>query len=242
MISILKLLWYKELFYPTYLLGIWINPFFIIRSGLLKGVKKISNIFQGGKLLDLGCGSKPYEKLFNVDSYVGIDLKISGHDHKSSKIDKFYDGKAIPYEDSKFDYVFSSETFEHVFNFDELLIEISRVLKKGGKLGFTCPFVWDEHEQPYDYARYTSFAINHLLQKNNFELVQLYKSTNYFETIMQMFSAYIYQHVLPKNKYIKLILCPFFVSPFNIIGILLGKILPKNYNFYHNNIVIARKL
>ena len=59
---------------------------------------------------------------------------------------------------------------------------------------------------------------------------------------MQMLSAYIFQHVLPKNNYLKLFLSPFFVSPVNIIGILLGSILPKNDSFYHNNIVVARKL
>ena len=242
MISFLRSIWHRESFHPTYLLGIWINPFFIIRMGLLKGVKKISKIFKGGQLLDVGCGSKPYQSLFKVDSYTGIDIEVSGHNHKRSKIDKFYDGKNIPYEDHKFDYVFSSETFEHVFNLEELLQEINRVLKKGGKLGFTCPFVWDEHEQPYDFARYTSFAIDHLLNKNGFELIKLYKSTNYIETVIQMFSAYIYQHILPKNKFLKILLSLIIISPVNIIGILLGKILPRSNNFYHNNIVIAQKL
>jgi hypothetical protein len=36
-------------------------------------------------------------------------------------------------------------------------------------------------------------------------------------------------------------LTPLFVAPFNIAGCLLGKILPKSQDFYHNNIVIARK-
>lgn len=232
----------NESFNPSYFLGIWINPYFIIRKGLIRGVRKISKIFQGGKLLDVGCGSKPYEKLFNVDSYVGIDVEISGHNHKRSKIDKFYDGKNIPFDDKTFDYVFSSEVFEHVMNLDELLNDINRVLKKDGKLGFTCPFVWDEHEQPYDYIRYTSFSIKNILHKHGFELIELNKSTSYFQTVMQMLSAYIFQHVLPKNKYLKLILTPFFVAPINILGILFGFILPRNYNFYHNNIVIAQKL
>ena len=238
----LRTIWNQEAYYPSFLIGIWINPFFIIRRGLIKGVRKISKIFKGGLLLDVGCGSKPYEGLFKVDKYVGIDIKVSGHNHASSKVDKFYDGKKIPYDNEIFDYVFSSEVFEHVFNLDELLVEIKRVLKKDGKLGFTCPFVWDEHEKPYDYARYTSFAIKHLLEKHGFVILEYEKSTNYFETIMQMLSAYIFQHVLPKNNYLKLFLSPFFVSPVNIIGILLGSILPKNDSFYHNNIVVARKL
>jgi len=239
--SFLKKIWNKEQFYPSFILGIWINPIFILRRGLMNGVRDISQHLSGGKLLDVGCGSKPYEKMFDVEKYIGIDIEVSGHNHSSSKVDKFYDGKKIPLENEYFQNVFASEVFEHVFNIDELLDEISRVLKSGGKLGFTCPFVWDEHEQPYDFARYTSFAVEHLLDAHGFKLVQLTKSTGYFETVMQMLSAYIYQHVLPKNPYIRILLTPVLVSPVNIAAIILTKVLPKNTNFYHNNIVVAEK-
>ena len=242
MIATLKKIYTREQFYPSYILGIWINPFFIIRRGLMNGVQELSSFCREGNLLDVGCGSKPYEDFFKVDEYIGIDIEVSGHNHSSSKIDKFYDGKNIPFEDEYFDNVFSSEVFEHVFNIDELLCEINRVLKQRGRLCFTCPFVWDEHEQPYDFARYTSFAVEHLLTKNGFKLVKLSKSTTYIETVMQMLSAYIYQHVLPKNSYIKVIMTPLFVAPINILGKLLSKILPKNQNYYHNNIVVAEKL
>ena len=238
----LNYLWKKQSFFPSILLGIWINPFYIIRKGLLDGVREISLHLKGGKLLDLGCGSKPYEDIFEVDEYTGVDIEVSGHDHSSSRIDKFYDGKVIPFRDHHFDSVFSSEVFEHVFNLEELLDEISRVLKPGGRLAFTCPFVWDEHEIPYDFARYTSFAIKHLLYKHNFKLIILKKSTGYIETVMQMLAAYFWQHVLPKNKYLKLILTPFLVAPINIFGLILKIILPKNRNFYHNNIVVAEKV
>ena len=240
--SFFKRIQQKEAYDPSYLFGIWMNPVFIIRKGLIDGIRDISSYMHGGRLLDVGCGSKPYEKIFKVKQYIGIDIEISGHDHSSSKIDKFYDGKKIPFADEYFDNVFSSEVFEHVFNIDELLGEINRVLKRGGKLGFTCPFVWDEHEQPFDYARYTSFAVEHLLTSNGFSLVKLIKSTSYFETVMQMLSAYIYQHVLPRNRYLKVLLIPILVAPINILAISLSKILPKSKNFYHSNIVLAEKL
>ena len=59
---------------------------------------------------------------------------------------------------------------------------------------------------------------------------------------MQMLSSYIFQHVLPKNNYIKLMFTPLLVAPINILGKVLSKVLPKNENFYHNNIVVAEKL
>lgn len=239
--EIIKKIYIKESFYPSWFLGIWINPTFIVRRGILKGIKKICSKFIGGKLLDIGCGSKPYEELFTVNEYIGIDVEVSGHNHSLSKIDKFYDGATIPYNENEFDWVFSSEVFEHVFNLDELLKEINRVLIKGGKLAFTCPFVWEEHEQPYDFARYTSFGLKSLIKKHGFVVETHIKSTKSFETIMQVFASYIYQN-LPKNRYLISLLVPFLVSPFNIVGSLFGKILPNNGNFYHTNIIIARKL
>ncbi len=236
-----KNLYRHEDFYPSWLIGIWINPTFIIRRGLLVGVKDISSQFLGGKLLDIGCGSKPYENLFTVDEYIGIDVEVSGHNHTSSKVDNFYDGTHIPYDDNEFDWVFSSEVFEHVFNLDELLEEINRILTLRGKLAFTCPFVLNEHEQPYDYARYTSFALHDLMTRHGFVVESIKQSTSYFETVMQVLAIYVYQHFLPRNTYVKLLLTPLFVSPFNIIGCLLGKVLPNGKNFYHNNIVIAVK-
>ena len=208
--NILKNIYIKESFYPGWLLGIWINPAFIVRRGLLKGVKVISSKLQGGKLLDIGCGSKPYEHLFNVEKYIGIDIQISGHDHATSKVDKFYNGLDIPFKDNEFDWAFSSEVFEHVFDLNGLLKETNRVLTSGGKLAFTCPFVWEEHEQPYDYARYTIFALYDLMKNNGFEIENTYKSSTYIETVLQILSIYIYQKCLPKNPYLKIILMPFF--------------------------------
>ncbi len=232
----------KQSFQPSVFLGLWINPYFIIRRGLYLGIKNISQRFKGGKLLDLGCGSKPYEDLFHVDEYVGIDLEQSGHDHTHSKIDLLYDGKKIPFPDETFDYIFSSEVIEHVFNLDELLFEVSRVLKPSGEFGFTCPFAWNEHEQPYDYARYTQFALQHIMNKNGFEIVTHRKSTSFIVAITQLITAYIFQSVFPKNKYIRAILVPFFIAPINIFGIMLGKVMPTNDSYYHNNIVVAKKI
>jgi len=237
----LKKIYIKESFYPSWLIGIWINPAFIVRRGILRGIKNISSKFIGGKLLDVGCGSKPYEHLFNVEEYIGIDVEISGHNHSESKIDKFYDGIHIPYSNNEFNWVFSSEVFEHVFNLDQLLIEINRVLSSGGKLAFTCPFVWEEHEQPYDYARYSSFALKYIMEKHGFEVESFHKSSSYFESLMQLLAMYIYQNCLPNNKYLKILLIPFFVTPFNILGSLLGKILPKDNGLYLSNIVVAVK-
>lgn len=226
---------------PTFPFGILINPFFIIRYGLYKKISTFAESLDGGNLLDVGCGRKPYQNLFNVDSYIGIDVKTSGHDHKKSNVDVYYDGKKIPFPDKSFDTVVCFEVLEHVYDSKTLLTEINRVLKDGGKVCISCPFVWDEHEQPYDYYRMTSFALPKLGDDCGFYMSSHWKTTSHVATLAQMLSAYIYQTLLPKSQIVRLLFTPILIAPVNLAGYLLGKILPDSKNFYHNNVVIYAK-
>ena len=228
-----------SLFIPDWF-ALLFNPYFIIRRGLYQHIKQLSSALQG-KLMDFGAGSKPYRQLFHVEQYVGVDIQESGHDHTHEDIDVFYDGKTIPFPDQSFDSVFSSEVFEHIFNLDEILNEINRVLKPGGKMLITLPFVWDEHEIPYDFARYTSFGIVHILQQKGFIILHQAKTTPYVSTLFQMWNAYVYQHLFPKHKIARILLTPLFTMPFTLLGLGLGALLPKNFNFYHNNVVLVQK-
>src|SRR5205809_647343 len=101
-------------------------PAFLTRNRLLKKISVHAPALKG-RLMDFGCGSKPYRSLFEVEEYIGIDFENPGHPHFNEQIDVFYNGKQIPFADEHFDCVFSSEVFEHVFNLDEVIKEINRV-------------------------------------------------------------------------------------------------------------------
>jgi SAM-dependent methyltransferase len=130
---------------------------------------------------------------------------------------------------------------EHVFNPDEFLAEIHRILKPEGTLLLTVPFVWDEHKQPIDYARYSSFGLKHMLQKQGFEIVSHIKTSTDVSVIFQLINAYLFKILQTKNPYFNLILTILLMAPFNIIGIILAKVLPNNQDLYLDNIVLARK-
>ena len=111
-------------------IAILYNPLFLFRSNLFREIKKVSKNFNG-EILDLGCGSKPYLKLFNkCDSDIGLDINESGHNHKHSSIDIFYDGKSIPFQDNKFDNAVSFEVVQSVPDIEKTFSELSRVTKK----------------------------------------------------------------------------------------------------------------
>lgn len=235
----LKQIYIKEQFNPK-IIGLFINPFYFARKGLYKNISQcISQL--NGKLLDIGCGSKPYENLCNVEEYIGLEIDDEGNrNHKYADI--FYDGKTIPFGNSEFDSVLATQVFEHVFNPNQFLQEINRVTKKGGLLLMTVPFVWDEHEQPNDYARYTSFGLKHILSENGFEIVEHRKSNNGIEVIFQLINDYLFKVTMTKNTYINLLITIILMAPVNILGLLLSKILPKNDDLYLDNIVLVTKV
>lgn len=216
-----------------------VNPFYFARKGLYENISILSNYIKGDTL-DVGCGQKPYEKLFNSSRYIGLELDTI-ENRKNKRADYFYDGTTFPFQDSEFDSVIANEVFEHVFSPSDFLSEIYRVLKPGGILLITVPFVWDEHEQPHDFARYTSFGLQHLLEKSGFEIIEHRKSVSDIRVVFQLLNGYIYKKTVTKNGYINMFIAFFLMSPFNIMGELLSKVLPKNEDLYLDNVMLLKK-
>ena len=239
MFRTLKQIYTKEQFNPK-ILGLFINPFYFARKGLYQNVSKlITNL--NGKLLDVGCGTKPYENICNVDEYIGLEIDDEGN-RQHNYADVFYDGKTIPFEDKSFDSILSNQVFEHVFNPNQFLKEINRVTKVGGRFLITVPFVWDEHEQPYDYARYSSFGLKHILAENGFEIIEHRKSNNGIEVIFQLINDYLYKVIMTENVYFNLLIIILLMAPINMSGLILSKLLPRNNDLYLDNIVLAKKI
>jgi SAM-dependent methyltransferase len=235
----LKEIYGNEQFNPRFL-GLFINPFYFARKGLYQNICSLASHISG-KTLDVGCGQKPYQALFTVTDYIGLEIE-GRQDSSSKKADYYYDGHFFPFPDNTFDSILVNQVFEHVFNPTEFLSEISRVLKDQGILLMTVPFVWDEHEQPFDYARYSSFGLIHLLQLHGFEITEHRKSIDDIRVVFQLISGYIYKKLSTQSQLINLILTFFLIAPINIAGEVFGCILPGNLDLYLDNIVVATKV
>jgi SAM-dependent methyltransferase len=129
----------------------------------------------------------------------------------------------------------------------EILQELNRVLKPKGKILITCPFVWNEHEVPHDYARYTQFALKNLLEKNGFEIINLDKSGDFATALHQMRMVYLSEHrinafpLIGKIKFISTNIRPLIIFLNNLYFKIKRPLLPKRLDFYLNNIVLAEK-
>lgn len=228
----------RKQFYPG-IIGVFVNPFYIARKGLLSQVKINANRLTG-RLLDVGCGSKPYQELFNVDEYIGLEFD-SERARMAGVADYYYDGTKFPFDDNSFDSVLCNQVLEHVFTPELFVSELNRVLKEGGEVFLTVPFVWDEHEQPYDYARYTSFGLKALFENNGFAIRRQTKICADASIIFQLINCYIYK-LLPNSIYIQLVFNILFMAPISVIGVFLGKILPNNDDLFLDQLIIAEKV
>ncbi|MBZ0308765.1 MAG: class I SAM-dependent methyltransferase, partial [Anaerolineae bacterium] len=114
-----------------------------------------------GRVLDVGCGPKPYQRwMINVTEYVGLDLPHNPAADIHVKPDKRW-----PLPESSFDVVLCSQVIEHVQNLRLTLAEIDRVLKPGGRLILSAPFIYNLHG-PQDFRRFSAAELEQLLAPN----------------------------------------------------------------------------
>lgn len=237
----LKNIYLHQRFFPG-IISVLINPFFFIRKDLLKQIRPLAKMLSG-ELLDFGCGSKPYRSLFScADKYIGVDIENEGHDHQNEDVDVYYDGNTLPFGDEIFDSILASEVLEHVPDINVTLSELHRVLRKSGKILITIPFVWIEHELPYDFRRLTVNGIEKVLLDSGFKPLSTSKSGAFFEVIVQMWMMYLHSVLYTKNQYVNILINVLFISPFCLTGYLMSFILPTKKNLYFNSVILAEKV
>lgn len=97
---------------------------------LLREMKKfIATLPTEYKLLDLGCGSKPYKNLFaGTTQYIGLDI-VDG-----PEVDVVGNAWELPFPDNSFDVIISTQVLEHTEKVEQTVREIQRVVKPGGQI------------------------------------------------------------------------------------------------------------
>lgn len=238
MIGPLRKLYRKELFRPGPL-GVFLNPFFIARRGLFRHMQDLARHITG-TTLDVGCGMKPYRDLCSSDEYVGLELDTP-ESRARGVADVFYDGSRFPFSDTAFDSVLCNQVLEHVFTPEEFLRDILRVVKPGGHVLLTVPFVWDEHEQPRDYGRYSSFGIADLVRRTGFEIIDQRRSVDHVGVLAQLWIGYLYKKTVTRSVPLNIVVTALLMAPFTILGLLLGFLLPGNRDLYLDNVLLLRK-
>jgi SAM-dependent methyltransferase len=119
---------------------------------------------QGQCVLDAGAGEGRFKALFAHTQYVGIDFAQGDPMWNYSGLDVIGRLESLPFVDGCFDHVVSIVVLEHTSEPAQVIQELQRVLKAGGLIHVVVPHMWEEHQRPYDYFRFTSSGIRYLLE------------------------------------------------------------------------------
>ncbi len=146
------------------------NPYFLHYRTLFADLEKAA-VHARGRLLDIGCGNKPYEKMFDgrITEYVGCDIVQSSE----NRVDVICQATNIPLEGDSFDTILCTQVIEHVADHRQLLRETFRLLKSGGILILSGPMYWPLHEEPHDFFRFTEHGFRYLLEGIGFTVDQI---------------------------------------------------------------------
>jgi hypothetical protein len=113
------------------------------------------------------------------------------------------------------------------------------VMTPGARLLLTVPFVWDEHEQPWDYARYSSFGLRALLERHGFKVLHQQKLMADASLLFQLAIAYLHKVAFTRSAHVNLLLTALLCSPLTLMGLLAGRLLPKNADLFLDQLVVA---
>jgi SAM-dependent methyltransferase len=145
-----------------------------------------------GKLLDLGCGKVPLFIAYKAYITDNICVDWEKGSHKNEYVDFECDlTKVLSFKDEEFDTIILSDVLEHIPQPEYLWKEMYRMLSINGMIIMNVPFFYYLHEQPYDYYRYTKFALQRFVENSGLNLVQLTPIGGTPEILADIFAKHI---------------------------------------------------
>ena len=229
-------------YHPTFA-GFWVNPFWLCRRELYCKLHNYAPSMQG-RILDFGCGTGPYRALLTAATeYIGLEYD-SPENRVNKRADIYYDGQTIPLDDASLDGVLSTQTLEHVPNPKRIVSEWARVLRPGGHLLLTVPFIWPEHEMPFDFQRYTTNGLRLMLEKGGFEIIAQERLLCDCRAPAQLLLAWLYDSLRfgSRRPITQLLLSVFLFAPVSLLATLLALVMPATPNTYLDNLILAKRV
>lgn len=159
--------------------------------------------FLKGRILNAGCGNRdmtPGFDDFDITEIVNYDIASDLKGAIIGSLDK------LPFEPAQFDAILCNAVLEHVKSDHDVMREFVRVLKPGGYIVISIPFLQPFHPCPNDFRRYTSEGIRALGVEHGLEVVAVYP----VHTIAQTLSWIIWEYLEEKrSRFWKAALYPF---------------------------------
>ena len=135
----------------------------------------------------------------------------------------------MDFKDNNFNLVLMLEVLEHVDNPFNAPDEIFRVLKPGGTLLLSTPFILGIHDAPFDYWRFTKYGLKEMFSQ--FENIIIKERTGFFLTICNL----LVRLIISETLFLKILGCLFslivyiFLPLINLIDYIMPKVISSGY-------------
>jgi SAM-dependent methyltransferase len=176
----------------------WFHPRYLNKRYSYQIFASIKPYAQG-RLVDIGCGLRPYQALFagGVTSYIGLDRPAV---EAKARPDIVADALSLPILSDQADTVLATELMEHVPDMDRFIAEAARILRSRGALILSVPFMEPLHEEPRDYYRLTPHGLRVILERHGFSLVHVSPKGGLPAVLGSFISQSVYELFNPSDQ------------------------------------------
>ncbi len=113
----------------------------------------IASLPKGSFIINIGAGAEVVR-----DDVINVDI------HPYREVQVIADIHCLPFKDNTVDAVIAESVLEHLSHPTQAVAEIYRVLKPGGLVYISVPFIIGYHSSPGDYYRWTTSGMRELLK------------------------------------------------------------------------------
>ncbi len=167
----------------------WLDP---VQSLIESEVRRASETVREGQIvLDAGAGEARHRRYFTKGRYLALDTGYGDAAWNYSGLDIRGDLENIPLRDASVDCILCMVVLEHTRKPDRVLLEFGRVLKPGGALLMVVPFLWEEHQSPHDYFRFTRYGVQFLFESAPFQVDDLSPMGGFFQVCARRSVAFL---------------------------------------------------
>jgi len=227
----------------------YVSPYFISKYYIRRDILRILDKYSfEGSLLDIGCGEKPYKKFFKkIKTYIGIDFPTysKNKDYRGESPDLFF-GKdylknfKLSQKNNSYDSIVAFQVLEHHKKPNILVQEMFRIVKPGGYILITVPFLGGIHEAPKDFQRFTKYGLLELLKPYG-RVLELKEEGSLLSTISMLLNENL-NSFASKNKLryiLSVIIYPIFLM-FQYSAIIFDIFIKSNMICF-NYIILCKK-
>ena len=182
--------------------------FFILKKySLLRifQIIEIKKIIIKGKCLEFGAYENFKKNFLNFANKKKIKIYLTNLT-KSKKIISSDLKKKLKFKSNFFDNILIFNVLEHLDKYDLAFTELRRILKKGGLLIGSTPFLYQVHGAPDDYFRFTKTFFEKKFSINGYKIVVL-KCLGQGPFLASFSLIYSYTKFIPILSHLVLIIC-----------------------------------